>query len=74
RPMMSWSLVTVLGFLTLLVTPFQAAYHFGILISSAVFMGIFGDLIFMQSMILTFAPIRGLIKRSLAEELVSQPR
>jgi len=63
KPMASWSTVTLLGFLALLVTPFQAAVYFGLLVASAIFMGIFGDLIFMQSMILTFPQVRKLIRK-----------
>lgn len=63
KPMASWSTVTLLGFLALLVTPFQAAVYFGLLVASAVFMGMFGDLIFMQSLILTFPQVRRLIKK-----------
>ena len=67
-PMASWSIVTLLGFLSLTATPFQAAVNFGILVSCAVVMGIFGDLVFMQSMILTFPSIRRLIRRIIEKE------
>ena len=72
KPMASWSLVTLLGFLALLVTPFQAAVYFGILISSAIMMGIFGDLVFMQSMILTFPAVRKLIRKLIDKEIAAQ--
>ncbi|MFH0960989.1 MAG: MMPL family transporter [Pseudomonadota bacterium] len=68
KPMTSWSIVTLLGFLAMLATPFQAAVSFGILVSSAIAMGIFGDLIFMQSMILTFSGIRKIISRVAQKE------
>lgn len=71
KPMASWSLVTLLGFLALLVTPFQAAVYFGMLVSSAVLMGIFGDLIFMQSMILTFPSVQNLIRKLLDKEIAA---
>jgi predicted RND superfamily exporter protein len=70
KPMASWSIVTLLGFLAMLATPFQAAVSFGILVASAIFMGIFGDLIFMQSMILTFPGIRRIILRVAEKENV----
>ncbi len=69
KPMASWSIVTLLGFLALLVTPFQAAVYFGILVSSAVLMGIFGDLVFMQSIILTSPAVQRLIKKLLDKEI-----
>jgi len=62
-PMAAWSVVTLLGFLTLLATPFRATHNFGILVSAAVLMGMFGDLAFMQSMVLTSASIRRLIRK-----------
>lgn len=68
KPMASWSIVTLLGFLSMLATPFQAAVSFGILVSSALAMGIFGDLIFMQSMILTFPSIRRIILKVAQKE------
>ncbi len=72
NPMASWSIVTALGFLSLTATPFQAAVDFGILVSCAVLMGIFGDLVFMQSLILTFRPIRTLIMRIIQKEISGQ--
>ena len=72
KPMFSWSVVTLLGFLAMLATPFQAAVSFGILVASAVFMGIFGDLIFMQSMILTFPRIRTIIQTIVERETQTQ--
>ena len=72
NPMASWSIVTLLGFLALATTPFPAAVNFGILVSCAVLMGIFGDLIFMQSMILTFPTIRRLIMKIIEKELANQ--
>lgn len=72
NPMASWSIVTLLGFLALAATPFQAAVHFGILVSCAVVMGIFGDLVFMQSMILTFPTIRRLIMKIIEKEISAQ--
>ncbi len=72
NPMASWSIVTLLGFLALAATPFQAAVNFGVLVSCAVVMGIFGDLVFMQSMILTFPTIRRLIMKIIEKELANQ--
>jgi uncharacterized protein len=71
KPMASWSIVTLLGFLAMLATPFQAAVSFGILVASAVFMGMFADLIFMQSMILSFPWIRNIIQKVVEKENIS---
>ena len=72
KPMAAWSVVTCLGFLTLLVTPYWGAQAFGILVSSAVLMGVFGDLILVQSMILTFPALRKLIRRVIEKEMAAQ--
>jgi predicted RND superfamily exporter protein len=72
KPMASWSIVTLLGFLSLLVTPFQAAVYFGLLVSSAILLGMFGDLLFMQSMILTFSPLRSFIRRIIEKEAAKE--
>ena len=68
RPMATWSIVTLLGFLALWTTPFQAAVNFGILVASAIFMGIFGDLIFMQSIMLTFPGAMRLLEKAMEKE------
>lgn len=62
KPMATWSFVTMLGFLAVMVTPFQAAHNFGILVSAAILMGVFGDLVFLQSIILSSSWVRGIIK------------
>ncbi len=69
KPMAAWATVTVLGFLAMLATPFKAANNFGILVAAAVFMGMFGDLILMQSMILTFPRLRRLIEKIITREM-----
>ncbi len=63
RPIIAWSVVTALGFLALVVTPYWAARCFGILVASAVLLGTCGDLVFMQSLILTFPGFRRLLRR-----------
>jgi len=69
RPMASWALVTFLGFLALVVTPYHAAALFGILVSSALLTGIFGDFVLMQSVILTFPSVRRLLTRQIQKEI-----
>jgi len=72
KPMASWSIATCLGFLALLVTPYWGAQAFGLLVASAVLMGMFGDLIFVQSMILTFPALRRLIRRVIEKEIATR--
>jgi uncharacterized protein len=69
KPMASWSVVTILGFLALAATPFHAASSFGVLVSSALLMGMLGDLVFMQSMILTSSSLRRLIRKVIDREI-----
>jgi len=69
KPMAAWSIVTCLGFLAMLATPFRASENFGILVAAAVFMGIFGDLIFMQSIIMRFPWVRRMITRRIGREI-----
>ncbi len=71
-PMASWSIVTVLGFLVLVLTPFQAAVNFGLLVAAGVLMGMFGDLILMQSIILCSARVRNLITHLIKKEMSAQ--
>lgn len=68
KPIATWSTVTLLGFLALWATPFQGAVNFGILVASAVFMGMFGDLIFMQSIMLTFPGAIRLLSKAMEKE------
>lgn len=68
RQIASWSVVTLLGFLALSVSPFRPVVFFGILGCSSIVLGLFGDLIFMQSLILTSATIRNTIKNLVERE------
>ena len=72
RPIIAWSVVTALGFLALAATPYWAAKCFGILVSSAVVMGTFGDLIFMQALLLAFPGLRRLTRRKIETTLATQ--
>jgi predicted RND superfamily exporter protein len=59
----SWSVVTLFGFLALAVSPFRPVVCFGILGCSSILLGLFGDLVFLQSLILTSSVIRrGIMK------------
>jgi uncharacterized protein len=59
----SWSIVTLLGFLALSVSPFRPVVFFGILGCSAIVLGLYGDLIFLQSMILSSSSIKNTIRK-----------
>lgn len=63
RQMVSWSLVIIFGFLALLVSPFKPVVSFGILGCASICMGLFGDLIFLPSLILSSRTIRRNIQR-----------
>ncbi len=54
----SWSVVTLLGFLALVASPFRPVTFFGALGCCSITLGLFGDLIFIQSLILSSAAIR----------------
>jgi hypothetical protein len=45
-----------------------SAVCFGLLVFGAVFLGMYGDLVLMQSLILTSAPVRNLISRLVIKE------
>ena len=58
RQIASWSVVVILGFLALTVSPFRPVVFFGILGSFAITLGLFGDLVFLPALILTSKRIR----------------
>jgi len=65
RPMISTSLTLFLGFLMLSFTPTKPAIYFGFLGGGAVFIALFGDLIIMQSVILTFGSVRKILNKEI---------
>ena len=68
----SWSVVTLFGFLALAVSPFRPVVCFGILGCSSILLGLFGDLIFIQSLILSSATIRKAIRRLIDKRLLAE--
>ncbi|MFH0957578.1 MAG: efflux RND transporter permease subunit [Pseudomonadota bacterium] len=58
RQIASWSVVVILGFLALTVSPFRPVVFFGLLGCSAITLGLFGDLVFLPALILTSKRIR----------------
>jgi predicted RND superfamily exporter protein len=64
----SWCIVTLLGFLALSVSPFRPVVFFGILGCSSILLGLYGDLIFLQSLILSSRTIQNTIRKLLDKE------
>ncbi|MDQ1238417.1 MAG: uncharacterized protein QG577_602, partial [Thermodesulfobacteriota bacterium] len=65
RAMISTSITLFLGFLMLALTPTKPAIYFGFLGGAAVLVALLADLILMQSVILTFKPIRNVLTREI---------
>jgi len=63
--MISTSITLFLGFLMLALTPTKPAIYFGFLGGAAVLVALLADLILMQSIILTFKPIRNVLTREI---------
>ncbi|MBI5248963.1 MAG: MMPL family transporter [Desulfomonile tiedjei] len=68
----SWSTITMLGFLALVVSPFRPVVHFGILGCTSILLGLYGDLIFLQSLILASPRVKRVIKRLIEKEMAAQ--
>ncbi len=68
KQIVSWSVVIMLGFLALVVSPFRPVTFFGILGCCSISLGLFGDLIFVQSLILSSAAIRGTITKLIEKQ------
>jgi|GEM_PF-214881 len=64
----SWCIVTLLGFLALSVSPFRPVVFFGILGCSSILLGLYGDLIFLQSLILSSQTIQKTIRKLMEKE------
>jgi len=67
----SWSVVTLFGFLALAVSPFRPVVCFGILGCSSILLGLYGDLVFLQSLILSSATIRKSIRKLIDKRLTT---
>ncbi|MBM3299820.1 MAG: hypothetical protein FJY85_07680, partial [Deltaproteobacteria bacterium] len=72
RQISSWSTVTLFGFLALIVSPFRPVVFFGILGCSSLLLGLYGDLIFVQSLILSSPAVRNAIRKLIKREMASQ--
>jgi predicted RND superfamily exporter protein len=67
----SWSVVTLFGFLALTVSPFRPVVCFGILGCSSILLGLYGDLVFLQSLILSSATIKKAIRKLIDKRLTA---
>jgi predicted RND superfamily exporter protein len=65
RAMISTSLTLFLGFLMLSFTPTKPAIYFGFLGGAAVVVALLGDLLIMQSVILTFGWVRKILNKEI---------
>jgi len=68
KQIVSWTTVTLFGFLALTVSPFRPVVFFGALGCASLALGMYGDLVFMQSLILISAPIRNTIRRLIEKQ------
>ncbi len=68
RQIASWNIVIMLGFLALSISPFRPVVFFGILGCSSLALGLFGDLLFVQSLIISSSRIKNTIKRLVERE------
>lgn len=69
KQIISWTTVTLLGFIALAVSPFRPVVFFGILGCSSLLLGLYGDLLFIQSLILWSPALRRTIKKLIGKEL-----
>jgi len=65
----AWTIVTLFGFLALTFSPFRPVECFGIAGSTAILIGLYGDLIFVQVLILSSSTIRNTMQRLIEKEL-----
>jgi uncharacterized protein len=64
----SWSTITLLGFLALIVSPFKPVVFFGILGCASLALCLYGDLVFLQSLILWSERLQSTIRRLCEKE------
>lgn len=65
----AWTVVTLFGFLALTFSPFRPVECFGIAGSTAILVGLYGDLIFIQALILSSSTIRNTLKRLVEKQV-----
>ncbi len=64
----SWSTITLLGFLALIISPFRPVVFFGILGCASLCLGLYGDLIFVQSLILSSNWLKSAVRKVVERE------
>jgi predicted RND superfamily exporter protein len=64
----SWSTITLLGFLALIISPFRPVVFFGILGCASLCLGLYGDLIFVQSLILSSNWLKAAVRKVVEAE------
>jgi predicted RND superfamily exporter protein len=69
KQMTAWTVVTLCGFLALTFSPFRPVECFGIAGSTAILIGMYGDLAFVQAVILSSPTIRNSLQRLIEKEL-----
>lgn len=73
RAMISTSLTLFFGFLMLAFTPTKPAIYFGFLGAAAVFVALLGDLVLMQSVILSLGSVRRILNREIKTKSYQAP-
>jgi predicted RND superfamily exporter protein len=69
KQMTAWTVVTLFGFLALAFSPFRPVECFGIAGSTAILIGMYGDLGFVQALILSSRTVRNTIQKLIDKEL-----
>jgi len=70
----SYATISLMGFLALAVSPFRPVVLFGMLGFISISTGLFGDLIWLQSLILSSKRVRSTIRRIMAKQMAAAAR
>lgn len=70
----SYATISLMGFLALAVSPFRPVVLFGLLGFVSISTGLFGDLIWLQSLILSSQGVRNTIRRIMAKQMAAAAR
>ncbi|MBI4964028.1 MAG: MMPL family transporter [Desulfomonile tiedjei] len=66
----AWSVVILFGFLALVFSPFRPVECFGVAGSAAILIGLYGDLLFIQALILSSRTIRKALGRLIEKQML----
>ena len=72
RQILSWASVLIMGFLALSISPFRPVVLFGVLGCFSLIFGLFGDMFFIQSLVLWSSTVRNSIKKLVAKEIAQE--